>query len=115
MRPESTPEVIEPMMLKRPISADRVAAIDRRDADVVEIGRQVDGDEGDLEAADEEAGDEQLVGAVAEGLAERLEDRLVLLARRDRRRLRLAADDEREDSGMRSTIAAMTMSAVCQP
>ena len=47
----------------------RIAAVERRDADVGEIGRQVDGDEGDLEAADEEAGDEELVGAVAEGLA----------------------------------------------
>ena len=38
------------------------------------------GDEGDLEAADEEAGDEELIGAVAEGLAERLDDALVGLA-----------------------------------
>ena len=45
------------MMLKRPISASAQPPYDRRNADVGEVGRQVRGDEGDLEAADEEAGD----------------------------------------------------------
>ena len=102
MRPESTPDEIEPTMLKKPISASAIAAIDRRDADIGEIGRQVHGDEGDLEAADEEAGDQQPVGAVAEGLAERLEDATGPARPARRRRLRLAADDEREERDRRA-------------
>ena len=61
-------------------------------------------DEGDLEAADEETEDEKLVGAMREGLAQRLDDRLVLLARERRCRYRFAPDhhgDERNDQDQR--------------
>ena len=42
-----------------------------------EIGRQVHGDEGELEAAGEEAEHEQHIGAVLERLGQGLADRLV--------------------------------------
>ena len=51
----------------------------------------MDGDEGELEAADEEAGDEELIGAVPERLAECLGDALIGLAATGWHGLRLAA------------------------
>ena len=55
---------------------DRIARVD---AKVAYIGREMRGDEGDLEAADEEARGEQKLGAVAERLAQRLAGRLLEL------------------------------------
>src|SRR5207253_1296199 len=41
------------------------------DAMFLQIGRQMDGDESELETADEEAGGEQIIGTVAEGAHDR--------------------------------------------
>ena len=60
-----------------PDHRERPAADPGRQAGILEIGRQVRGDEGELEAAGEEAEHQQDVAAVPEGLGQRLRDRLV--------------------------------------
>ena len=73
------------------------------------------GDEGELEAAGEEAEHQQHIGAVAERLGQRLPDRLL---RPDRRRLAgvAAGVASASDSGMiSSSRQAKIISVVCQP
>ena len=75
------------------VGAHDVAQADQRDrpsreprvgADVHQVGREVDGDERDVEAADEEAGDQEQVAAVAERAREGLLEAEVDLAGRGR-------------------------------
>ena len=48
----------------------------QRKPEIAQIGGHVRGDEGEMEAAGEEADDEQVVAAVTESFAQRLRDRL---------------------------------------
>ena len=68
IRPESQPEPSEPMMLNRPMRPMVQAPMSAPSPRSTQIGRQVHGDEGELEAAGEEAQHQQHVAAVAEGL-----------------------------------------------
>ena len=75
------------MMLNRPMSAMVHAGVGPEPS-VHEVGRQVHGDEGKLEAAGEETHHQQHVAPVAEGFDECLTRRLRFHGRRRRRRLR---------------------------
>ena len=63
-----------PLSMTSAVRADDVEQPDQRDnraahapdADVTQVGRQVHGDEGDVEAANEEAGGQQAIAAVCE-------------------------------------------------
>ena len=86
----------------RAVGADHVEEADQRDRrrrqaaaepEVGQVGRQVRRDERDVEAADEEAGGQQLVAAVRERAADRLPDRDLGLVGR----LTAAGQRERED------------------
>ena len=102
------------MMLKSPIDAMHPAAGLRGDAAIDQIGRQMHGDEGKLEAAGEEAEHQQHIGAMAEGLGERGLERL--LVRRGHVDVVAGGVDSASDSGTISSIRpANTISAVCQP
>ena len=59
-------------MLNSPMVAKRPAADLGRKAAVDQIGRQMHGDEGELEAAGEEAEHQQHVAAVPEGFRQRV-------------------------------------------
>ena len=83
-------------------------------AEVGEIGREVDGDEGELEPADEKAGDEELIAAVTEGFAERRDDALVGLPRPTATAIGLPRMTIAR-KGTRSAMSAMTRSAVRHP
>ncbi len=84
----------------------RPAANLGRHTDILEIARQMHGDEGELEAAGEEAEHQQHIGAMAKRLRERLHHALVvggsrrtgshLLLRRGRDRERQRQDQQRE-------------------
>ena len=76
MRSPSQPEASEPTMLNRPITAMVQPPTSRRQAAIDQIGRQVHGDEGELEAAGEEAEHQQHIGAMPERLRQRLPQRL---------------------------------------
>src|SRR4029078_1755284 len=72
----------------------------RREAAVLEVARHVHADEGELEAADEVAGSEELEAAVADRLAQGGADALLLRGRLDA--LRLAqTEGERNDEKRR--------------
>ena len=78
---DSQPDPREPTALARPITASVQPPTDSGQAGVLQVGRQMHGDEGELEAAGEEAEHEQHVAAVPEGLRQRLRDRLARQAR----------------------------------
>ena len=75
---------------------ERPAADLRAEAAVDQIGRQMQRDEGELEAAGEEAEHEQHVGAMAERLGERAHERLRLRCGRSRLARRVRRRRERE-------------------
>ena len=102
------------MMLNRPMKAITQPP-HFASSPVDQIGRQMHGDERDVEAAGEEAEHEQHVGAVAEGFAERLAERL--------RPHRIAAAlcpcagvaTAKASGSTSSTSTAKTSSVLCQP
>ena len=99
-------------MLNRPISRDGPGAGLGAEPAVDQIGRQVHGDEGELEAAGEEAQHQQHVAAMAERLDQRLRDDCGLRGRSRRAPTRRR---QHSDSGSTSSIVpAKTSSAVCQ-
>ena len=65
------PAAYVPKTLNRPISASAVVATPGGEPVVLQVARHVHADEGELEAAHEVAGRQQLEAAVAEGLAQR--------------------------------------------
>ena len=69
-------------MLKSPTSPSAHAASDALIPEVGQVGRQVRRDERDVEAAHEEAGDQQQVGAVPERLAQGRAQRQVVAGAR---------------------------------
>ncbi len=71
-------------MLNRPMTPSVQRAGVGRQAAIDQIGRQVHGDEQELEAAGEESEHQQHVTAVAEGLGQRLHQRLLLRGARRR-------------------------------
>ena len=114
MRSPSQPEVSEPTMLNSPIVAMRPAADLRRKAAVDQIGRHVHGDEGELEAAGEEAEHQQQIGAMREGFAQALAAAIALRA--------VCACCRQAASPTRATAAARaacsrqrSVSVCCQP
>ena len=64
-------------MLNRPMAPSVQAADLGRQSAIDQIGRQMHGDEQQLEAAGEEAEHQQNVAAMAEGLGQRLQQRLL--------------------------------------
>ena len=105
---------IRPDDIEQADNADGPGGEARRDAALYQIGRQMDRHEGDLEAADEEARDQQQIAAMAETAPQCLAHRQIelLLTARDPA---LEAPSGTDSTTIRSVEAASSSSAFCQP
>ena len=117
---ETSPPSIEPKILNSPMTPMVQPPTVGRKSAIDEIGRQVHGDEDELETAGENTDSQQHIGAVAEGLGERLPLRLPVAAcvgRRRARRHRRAASDSGSTAStidgedQRAPVASRTLSS----